>query len=147
VDDLDELLTSPVEVWGRIGGRSYRGSPLDPVFNTLFVPDMVALVVWSLAVLASAAWLLARSRRSRRRGALLVVTLFVLALPHLWVVWVGDAHNIARHALTASLQLRVAGWIILALALDGWLARRRSRHSDRAEPPEPIVPTEPLAAS
>jgi hypothetical protein len=147
VDDLDELLTSPIEVWGRIGGRSYRGSPLDPVFNTLFVPDMAPLVVWSLAVLASAAWLLARSRGSRRRGALLGVTLFVLALPHLWVVWVGDAHNIARHALTASLQLRVAGWIILALALDGWLARRRSRHSNRAELPAPIVPTEPLAAS
>jgi hypothetical protein len=128
LDDLDELLTSPVEVWGHIGGRSYRGSPVDPVVDALFLPDPVPLAIWSVVVVIAGVWLLVASRRSpTRRVVWLSVAVLVLAVPHLWLVWVGDAHNIARHAVTASVQLRVTGWLVLVLALDELLSPRRRR--------------------
>lgn len=127
VSDLRALLASPLEVWGRIGGHSYAGSPLDPVFDSVFVPDMTPLLIWLAIVTAAAGWLLLRSRRVFNRApAALTIVVLVLGIPHLWLVWVGDAHNIARHALTASVQIRLAGWIILLLALDEWLVHRNA---------------------
>ena len=126
VGDLDDLLTSPVEVWGRIGGHSYAGSPLDPIVDSVFVPDAVPLAIWSLFVAAAAVFLVVTTRRSPSRGAvLLLVGVLVLAVPHLWLVWVGDAHNVARHSVTASVQFRLAGWLVLVLAADELLAGRR----------------------
>jgi hypothetical protein len=126
VGDLDAMLTSPVEVWGRIGGASYEGSPVDPVVDSLFVPDSVPLVIWSVVVFGASLFLVVGARRSSARGASwFVVAVLALVVPHLWLVWVGDAHNVARHAVTASVQLRVAGWLALLLALDELLERRR----------------------
>jgi hypothetical protein len=126
VGDLDALLASPTEVWGHIGGHSYRGSPVDPIANSVFVPDMVPLAAWLALVVVAAGWLLVRVRRSPTRGAApLLVALMALGVPHLWLVWVGDAHNVARHAVTASVQIRVAGWLILLVALDELLTGRR----------------------
>lgn len=152
VSDFDDLLTSPVEVWGRIGGHSYAGSPLDPVFNSVFVPDATLLVIWLALVVAAGVWLLLRA--TNRAAAALAIVVFALGFPHLWLVWVGDAHNIARHAVTASVQIRLAGWIILLLALDEYRRPRptpqaqrlpaRDTEHHRAAAPQPPPPSQSL---
>jgi hypothetical protein len=122
--DFRQLFTAPVEVYGHLGGTSYEGSPLDPGFNSLFVPDLGVFLLWLAAVVGATAWLLARPVGSVGRAAVgVVLAVFLLGFAHAWIVWVGDAHNIPRHAITASLQVRTSGWILLLLALDAFIGR------------------------
>jgi hypothetical protein len=64
----------------------------------------------------------------RRRGwphaATVPVVLVVLTYPHLWAVWTGDAFDVTRHALAASVQLRLGLWLTSAALLDAWMPLR-----------------------
>jgi hypothetical protein len=126
LQDFDELFTGSVAVYGVIGGPSYAGSPLDPLTNVLFDPGTVVFVVWLLVVGAATIWLLGWRRRNPHRAAIfLAAAVVVLGFLHAWFVFIGDAHNIGRHAITASVQARLGGWVLLLLALDELIGARR----------------------
>jgi cell division protein FtsL len=128
LEDFDELFTGSVAAYGVIGGPSYAGSPLDPVTNVLFDPGTVVFVVWLLVVVAAAIWLLGWRRRNPNRAAIWLATaVLVLGFLHSWFVFLGDAHNIGRHAITASVQVRLGGWVLFVLALDELIGARRER--------------------
>ncbi len=61
-------------------------------------------------------------RRGWPRAATLPVVLVVLTYPHLWAVWTGDAFDVTRHALAASVQLRIGLWLTAVALFDGWLS-------------------------
>lgn len=107
---------------------SYR-APLAWLFGGLLFPGPL----WLLLALACAALysvLRARPWRTSQAFWLFLVCL-TLSFPHLYIVWHGDAAEVGRHAIQASVQLRLALWLMLALALDriGIPARGiRTRH-------------------
>jgi hypothetical protein len=90
--------------------------------TTMFPRSPRVLVVW-LAIDA-----LALAFTLRRRGwptpASLPVALTALTYPHLWAVWTGDAFDVTRHALAASIQLRLGLWLTSLAVLDAWLSSR-----------------------
>ena len=60
-------------------------------------------------------------RRGWPRAAMLPVVLVVLTYAHLWAIWTGDAFDVTRHALAASVQLRLGLWLTTVAVLDAWL--------------------------
>jgi hypothetical protein len=109
--------------------KTYR-PVLGTLFGMLFYPNSLWLVLL-LAILMlfftvrSAAW------RDSKPFWLLIFFL-LLFLPHFYLVWHGDAAEVGRHAVQASVQLRLVLWLLLLLALDkivtnGYAIRTRHR--------------------
>lgn len=73
--------------------------------------------------------LIALAITCRRKGwpaaATLPAALLLLTYVHLWAVWSGDAVELARHGLGASLQLRLGLWMLSLVLLDAFLSARR----------------------
>lgn len=56
---------------------------------------------------------------------------WALFIPHFYLAWHGDAAEVGRHAVQASLQLRLGLWLLILLALDKIVTndeRIRTRH-------------------
>ena len=53
--------------------------------------------------------------------------LIVLTYVHIWVVWTGDAVELARHGLGAAVQLLLGLWLLTLGLLDALLLRLRAR--------------------
>jgi len=107
---VDELL-APQEL-GSYAPDRYAPT-LAWVFGGIFIPSLwlvllfvlvVLVMTWMTKPFSSAFWLL--------------LGLLVLFIPHFYLVWHGDAAEIGRHAIQASVQLRLAIWLIMLLALD-----------------------------
>jgi hypothetical protein len=102
--------------------------PIGRSIETTMIPRSPRVLVIWLAIDA-----LALAFTVRRRGwptaATLPVALILLTYPHLWAVWTGDAFDVNRHALAASIQLRLGLWLASLAVLDAWstalVARRR----------------------
>lgn len=78
--------------------------------NSLWLLSLLVVLSFS-ATLIAAAW----------RGASvfwLLCFALVLFIPHFYLVWHGDAAEVGRHAIQASVQLRLTLWLLLLLALD-----------------------------
>ena len=61
----------------------------------------------------------------------LVLAVLVLFIPHFYLAWHGDAAEVPRHAIQASIQLRLSLWLLLFLALDTMVIQDhgiRTRH-------------------
>jgi hypothetical protein len=112
--------------------------------NVVFPRSPHVLVGW-LAVealaLAIAVW-----RRGSIRSATLPAGLVLLTYPHLWAVWTGDAADVARHALAASVELRLGLWLLVAALVDAALGEVPTRvaagSNRRSEYPEPVSGTD-----
>ena len=108
-----------VEVGLATDERSPVSQALERVF---FVRNPLLVACWALLVLALAAVAFIR----RVRGAFDVAfALVALTYPHLWIVWIGDALEVTRHSLLASVQLRIGLWLSVVWLLDAALDRRR----------------------
>ena len=75
------------------------------------------IAVW-LVITALVSLLLLRKRPRRVFPWLLPPVLLFLAYPLMFVVWHGDAMEIARHALGLSLQARIGIFLFLGLCLE-----------------------------
>jgi len=79
-------------------------------------PPIWVLSLWGITVaLSIAAFLADRPRRGRW---LLPGALLAAALPHLLVVWHGDAMDVPRHALLVGIQVHLSLAMLAALAID-----------------------------
>jgi len=75
--------------------------------------------LWLLGLLAFVTTIaVLRSKLWKERSSWLVIIFLALFFPHFYLVWHGDAAEIGRHAIQASVQLRLALWLSLLLALD-----------------------------
>ncbi|GAB4503210.1 MAG: hypothetical protein Fur0043_02020 [Anaerolineales bacterium] len=110
--NLDALL-SPRDL------RSYAPPQYDPplawLFGSLLFPDslwLVALLI--LAALVSGYW-----GQIWHRGPLawLIIGFLALFLPHFYLIWHGDAAEVGRHAIQASVQVRLGLWLMVLFGL------------------------------
>jgi hypothetical protein len=112
-----------------ITGTRLHESYAQALDNLVFPRSPRAVLVWmgllavGLAVLGS---------RVVRPVLVVACGLILLVYPHLWVVWTGDAVELARHGLSAALQLQLGLWL-LSLGLFDALLLRFARTPDGAE--------------
>ena len=86
------------------------------IFENLFFPGSPWLLL-SLALVTIAITLTAKPWQGSVAFWLLI-GLLALFFPHFYLVWHGDAAEVGRHAIQASIQLRLALWLLLFLSLD-----------------------------
>ena len=102
------------------GLPSYAPEQYKPVlgwlFGALIYPNSIWLVLF-LALGTVATTLSTKTWQSSNIFWLLLGTL-VLFFPHFYLVWHGDAAEVGRHAIQASVQLRLSLWLLLTLAID-----------------------------
>jgi type IV secretory pathway VirB2 component (pilin) len=100
----------------------HEDAPVSGGLEKVFEVRNPALAIgWAIALLVVmlfAAW------RYRRRGVYVIAAALLLAAyPHLWLVWVGDAEEVTRHSLLATVQLHLGLWLGTVWLLDAFLTR------------------------
>ena len=102
--------------------ESGEHAPVSHVLESVFeVRDPALAITWTVAllVLMSLAWV------RRVRGVFVIAFALLLAVyPHLWLVWVGDAEEVTRHSLLATVQLHLGLWLGTVWLVDAYLARK-----------------------
>lgn len=87
-------------------------------FGSLYPSSLGLMGLLSLIVIASSLW--TKPWHEQQRTFLLMTGFLTLFFPHFYLVWHGDADEVARHAIQASLQLRLSLWLLLFLSLDSF---------------------------
>jgi hypothetical protein len=98
-------------------------APLSQALEAVFFARNPLLnACWAVMILALAASAVLR----RIRGVFVIAAALVaLSYPHLWLIWIGDALEVTRHSLLASVQLRLGLWLGTVWLLDAILESRR----------------------
>jgi hypothetical protein len=124
-DDRDLFFdVGGVEAYGR--GFHNRPGGVFTAIGTVAAPRSPALSELWAAASAVALVLLVLRRRVRPALAGVVGLVGALAVVGYYAAWHGDALELVRHSLSAAVQLRIAGWIVVALVIDAIALRRRS---------------------
>jgi hypothetical protein len=100
----------------------------DLLFEQGQIGDVLLLGGVAIA-LAVVAW----RRHGRDRRLLVPAVVLLTVVPHIFVVWLGSATELDRHALIIAVSLRIALWIVLACALDRLLVAGPSSSSATAD--------------
>ena len=110
-------------------GRLFHIRPSGPFTfaGAIAAPRSTALMeIWACAA-ALALVVLTVRRRVRPAFAGVVGLIGLFAIFGYYAAWHGDALEVARHSLTAGIELRLACWIATALVIDGVAARSREQ--------------------
>lgn len=106
---------------------SRRYDPIIPYSLELLIypvnfilPLWIMLTIFALFAVAKQAW-----KNNPLWGIYILLTLLIL--PHLFIVWHGDAMSPERHALSVGLQLALSLWLFIFLALDKGVEHFQSR--------------------
>jgi hypothetical protein len=124
IDHPVYTLTSPWQHVGEIlvpqNMLSYAPERYVPVFTWLFGSLFFLNSLWALLLIATLTLVVTLVAKSWRSSPAFWLVLGFLALffPHFYLVWHGDAAEVGRHAVQASVQLRLALWLLILLALD-----------------------------
>ena len=110
----------------------YSPAPITPPVEWIFENFVFMYPLWLLAIFALVASVVVTWARPWKSNVFWLIFIFLLLfLPHFYLVWHGDAAEVGRHAIQASVQLRLALWLLLLLALDKIVSngyRIRTRH-------------------
>lgn len=86
------------------------------VHEILYPEQYFQLYLW-FSIFASG-FIFATSLRQKKRVYWVVIVFLLLAIPHLYLVWHGDALDIARHAVMGNVQFHLGIWLLLVLFID-----------------------------
>lgn len=103
-----------------IVGYMYKPDDYSPVLGWFFGSIIFANSLWMLSLLALFAIVLTLSKKTWQEYRIfwLVIGLLALFFPHFYLVWHGDSADVSRHALQASVQLRLSLWLLIFIGLD-----------------------------
>ncbi len=96
---------------------AFSGALPDLLEGVVSYPKEGTIVLWWLAGIAMGVIFGVGIWRSNPFWVI-PVALILLAYPHAFLVWHGDAMEIARHALQAKVQFQIGLWLLGLLALD-----------------------------
>ena len=122
VAHVRDSLGTRVQVELPLAAATRERSPIGHFFEAVFfVRNPAIVVIAALAVLALSIYALA----TKRRGPFVVAAAVIaLTYPHLWLVWTGDALEVTRHSLLASVMLRIGIWLGALWLLDTFVPKR-----------------------
>ncbi len=129
VAHLRDSVGTRVQVERKFAADTEERAPVSKFLEAvLFVRNPLLLALWSLVTLALCVVALLRGWRG---VFVLAGSLVALTYPHLWLVWVGGALEVARHSLLASMQLRLGLWLSALWLLDALLTKQAARNDLR----------------
>jgi hypothetical protein len=123
-----------------VSGTGFTDPTGRSIENWMFPRSPRVIIGW-LALDALALAFTVR-RRGWPRSATVPVVLVLLTYPHLWAVWTGDAFDVTRHALAASVQLRLGLWLTTVALVDAWMPAAAAEAGPLPSP-VPEVPNNP----
>jgi len=98
---------------------SYAPQPVSLMLAWVFENLVFLRPLWLLASLALLTTMAVIRANPWKSGSFWLVFVFLLLFfPHFYLVWHGDAAEVGRHAIQASVQLRLSLWLLFLLALD-----------------------------
>jgi hypothetical protein len=68
--------------------------------------------------LLAAGFIFAANLQTKRKPVGVIFIFLLLSIPHLYLVWHGDALDVARHAVIANVQYHLGIWVLVAFLLD-----------------------------
>lgn len=98
---------------------------LPKIVNEILYPERYFQLYLWLSIFASG-FIFGFSLRENKRVYWVVLLLLLLTIPHLYLVWHGDALNVARHAVIANIQFHIGIWSLIILYLDGIFGNPKS---------------------
>jgi hypothetical protein len=100
--------------------ESYKPESYQPFATWLFEETLFPSSLWLVLILALATLVSILTSRTWQDSRVfwLLLGFLTLFFPHFYLVWHGDAAEVGRHAIQASIQLRLALWLLLLLSLD-----------------------------
>ena len=98
---------------------------LPKIFNELLYPERYFRLYLWLSLFASG-FIFATNLRQKKRVYWVVLLSLLLTIPHLYLVWHGDALDVARHAVVANVQFHLSIWSLIILYLDGLFGYSKS---------------------
>lgn len=112
--DLQPLVNGSVSEYRKIlTPTPLRLSFLTAIFYSKFsILPIIYILFFGILIF------LAFKNQPSRFIAILILTLFITAVPTLLLVWSSDPNDIPRHALQAALQLRLASWLCILLLIE-----------------------------
>jgi len=126
------LITHPVyaiksplaEIQTLLGSDHMLGIPVPdyvPVLpsqvNELFYPVSWFWVYLWLSLI-STGFIFATGLRTSKSIYWFILAFLLLSIPHLYLVWHGDALDVARHAVLANIQFHLGVWLLIVLYVD-----------------------------
>ncbi|MBN1305972.1 MAG: hypothetical protein JXA13_16165 [Anaerolineales bacterium] len=121
-------ITSPVnDIAALIAGYATSSSltqypPVIPFLAVEFLYPSAWVNVYLWITLVAVAAFILTHLRTKRHSFWVLVFFFLLAIPHLYLVWHGDAHSVQRHAVVANIQFRIGAWLLFILYIDTHLS-------------------------
>ncbi len=106
--------------------RNHLGAPFSVVGAVAAPRPAPVAEVWLLLAAVALVALAWRRAVSRALAGSIAAT-GLLALLAYYAAWHGDALEVYRHALSATVQLRITMWIVTVLVVDALVARGRAR--------------------
>ena len=100
--------------------------------DLLFTPGQSADVIF-LGIVAIGLAVVAWRRKVADRRFLVPTVVLATVLPHIYIVWLGSATELDRHALAIAVSLRIALWLMAAYALDALLVASPASQSEPDE--------------
>ncbi len=110
-----ETMLSPKSV------ESYAPEKYAPFMAWLFGGVFYPNSLWLLLLLALLGVIGIKFSLKKGSVFFLIFGLLLLFFPHFYLAWHGDALEVARHAIQASIALRLALWLLLFLSADAFL--------------------------
>lgn len=119
---LDELLSADYTIIIPI--QAYRPALPEQVTEVLYPQRWFWPAFWLSLILLGAAFLV--NLRAHNAPLWVILLFLLLSIPHLYLVWHGDALDVERHAAMANVQFHVGIWLLAAGCLDLAARGRRS---------------------
>jgi hypothetical protein len=129
------LLSPPgIPRLGGFPGLPYYESPT----HSAVVPPLLGATLhpwggWALGLLLASSLAGVAILRSRRAQLFVFAFLLVLVLPQLVLIWWWGGLDLGRHAAPVGVEIRLAGWALLALDMDSLIDRIRRRRAVAAK--------------
>lgn len=127
------ILTPWQNIQRLLAADYFRGIPIEnylpalsPLVNELLYPRKWFWPYFGISLLIAGFVLVVALHRKQEQYALPFL-LFLLSIPHLYLVWHGDALDVERHAALVNIQWRLGLSLILLFFLDNVMASRRTK--------------------
>jgi len=121
LQNLDVLLAG--DFFEEIPVPGYTPALPTIICEILYPRQYFQLYLW-FSIFASG-FIFATGIRQKKRVNWVVFVFLFLAIPHLYLVWHGDALDIARHAVMGNVQFHLGIWLLLVLFIDSIFIDRR----------------------
>ena len=123
LEDMDTLLAS--DFFTGITIPNYTPALPELINEFLYPQKWFWLYLW--ISLFSSGMVFAANLRTKSASLWVIFTFLLLSIPHLYLIWHGDALDVERHAVIVNVQFHICIWLLVTGALDVILSNQQTK--------------------